>query len=300
MHVVQSIRRRADHRRIIGLAVVAATAVLLSAPTAEARGGFEHTRLTVTGWQRQAATGLPLPNAGDGIGPGSYLLIDQTDGNSYICTANFVWNGVGAKYLGAAGHCFLPEGVQAAPTSNPGKYVTRVQVCVSDCLFGGQLGAVIEGTFVTLGPVAYARQEQGAGNDVGHDFGLVTIPAGTAGVRTSLPVWGGPTGEGTIRLGQPVCLYGNAAGLGEVFATKARAGLGSSTHDGAWFANMPSAPGDSGSAVVNCPGLTGTTAVGILTHLATDGTGVIAGTTVAQAKAMFAADTGKSITLATA
>lgn len=287
-------------RRLVGSLVVLVALASLSAPEAQASdSGFRPARLTVTGWPRLAVPALPGPSAGDGIGPGSYLLIDQTDGNSYICTANFVWNGPrGARYLGAAGHCFLPADQQAAPRANPGKYVTRVQVCVSGCAFGGQLGAVLQGNFVTLGSVAYARQEQGAGNDVGHDFGLVKIPSGTAGVRTTVPVWGGPTGSAPIGFLKPVCLYGNAEGLGEAFATKARAGIGSSTHDGAWYANIPSAPGDSGSALVNCPALVGTTAVGILTHLATDGTGFIAGTTVAQAQAMFLADTGKTITLA--
>lgn len=276
--------------------------VLLAAPAAPAAqasdSGLEPARLTVTGWPRLAGPAIPGPSAGDGIGPGSYLLIDQTDGNSYICTANFVWNGSdGGRYLGAAGHCFLPATAEASPTTNPGQHVTRVQVCVSGCAFGGQLGGVIQGTFKTLGPVVYARQSQG-GNDVGHDFGLVTIPAGTAGVRANVPVWGGPTGSASIGVRNPVCLYGNAGGLGEVFATKARFGLGSSTHDGAWYANIPSAPGDSGSALVNCPGLTGTTAVGILTHLATDGTGFVAGTTVAQAQRMVADDTGRAITVA--
>jgi hypothetical protein len=273
----------------------------LLAPRAEAAPSrWDSAKLDVTGWPVLAAPlALPTPNAGDGIGPGSYLLIDQADG-TFICTANFVWNGPGGeRYLGAAGHCFLPPDVDAAPANDPDRYVSRVQVCVADCLFGGQLGAVIQGTFVDLGPVAYARQSRGD-IDVGNDFGLVTIPAGTPGVRTTVPVWGGPTGSASIGVLSPVCIYGNAMGLGEVFATKARAGLGSSTHDGAWFANIPAFQGDSGSAMVNCPGLTGTTAVGILTHLATDGTGIVAGTTVAQARAMVAAETGMTITLATA
>ncbi len=248
--------------------------------------------------KRRPIRSIASPSAADGIGPGSYLLIDHTDGNSYICTANFVWAGGGQTYLGAAGHCFLPAGVESSPSTDPGKYVTRVQVCVSGCAFGGQLGAVLNGTFADLSPVAYARQEQGAGNDVGHDFGLVTIPAGLLPlVRHNVPVWGGPTGSAPIGVGQPVCLYGNAEGFGEVFLTRARFGLGSSTHDGAWYANIPSFQGDSGSAVVNCPNLQGGSAVGILTHLATDGTGVIAGTTVAQAKAMVLADRGLAINL---
>lgn len=275
--------------------LLAVTALLLSlnavgSPAAQASDGqLRPARLDVTGWTRLAGpTALPGPSAGDGVGPGSYLLIEQTDGNSYICTANFVWAGsTGVRYLGAAGHCFLPPDVEAAPSRNPGRYVKRVQVCVSGCAFGGQLGAVLQGTMRDLGPVAYARQSR-SGEDVGNDFGLVRVPTGMR-TRSAVPVWGGPTGAAPIGFLQPVCVYGNAAGFGEVFATKARFGVGGSSHDGAWFATMPSFQGDSGAAVVNCPGLTGTTAVGVLTHLATDGTGVIAGTTVSRAKAMAAA-----------
>lgn len=278
----------------VALAVVVAF-VGGSVPQAQASdGGLRPARLDVTGWSRQAGPALPGPSAGDGVGPGSYLLIDHVDGNSYICTANFVWRSGTATYLGSAGHCFLPADVEAAPTNDPDRYVTRVQVCVSGCAFGGQLGAVLQGTMQDLGPVAYARQERGK-VAVGHDFGLVTVPAGMP-VRPAVPVWGGPTGVAPIGVRQPVCVYGNAMGLGEVFATKARFGLGSSTHDGAWYANLPAFQGDSGSALVNCPGLSGTTAVGILTHLATDGTGVVAGTTVAQAVAM-AAEAGLDISV---
>lgn len=301
--------RRRTAGAVIGL--LAIVTVVLATPRAEAAPSFVPGRLDVTGWTRQAAPSgravalagpraLPGPSVGDGIGPGSYLLIDQTDGGSYICSANFVWTGGGGPYLGAAGHCFLPQGVDRAPLGAPSTYVSRVQVCVSSCLFGGQLGAVIQGNFATLGSVRYARQSLGNGNDVGNDFGLVAIPAGLQGqIRPSVPVWGGPTGPAsTPGVGKPVCLYGNAGGLGEIFATKARAGVsGAPSADGsAWYATIPSFQGDSGSAVVNCPGLTGGAPLGILTHLATNGTGVIAGTTVSRAKAM-AGEAGLNINI---
>lgn len=304
MRIVGLSHRR---RRVLGtmLGVVALAALVV--PSAQASGPqLTPAMLNVTGWTRLAAPTLAgktlslaeiaSPSAGDGIGPGSYLLIDRPDG-SFICTANFVWrDAAGNRYLGAAGHCFLPDGVDAAPSGDPAhQYSSRVQVCVSGCAFGGQLGTVIVGTPADLGTVAYARQSQG-GVDVGNDFGLVRIPAGL-GVRPSMPVWGGPSGTPTPpSLGQPVCLYGNAAGLGEVFATKARAGVAGVGTANAWYASIPSAPGDSGSAVVNCPALSGTTAVGILTHLATNGTGFIAGTTAARAKAM-ATEAGLTINI---
>lgn len=301
---------RHRHRRVIGLVLALVTVASLGTPVARASdNGLRPAMLDVTGWTRVASPtlagttlagpALPGPSAGNGVGPGSYLIIDQNDGNSYICTANFVWTGGGKTYLGAAGHCFLRAGDEVAP-GNPGSRVDAVSVCVSDCAFGGQLGTVIQGTFANLGAVAYARQSQG-GVDVGNDFGLVEIPTALRSlVRHKVPVWGGPTAAAAIGEDKPVCLYGNAAGLGEVFATKARAGLGASTYPlkGSWYANIPSFKGDSGSALVNCPGLSGTTAVGILTHLASDGSGVVAGTTVARAMQM-ANEVGLSITLAT-
>ncbi|MGQ0832296.1 MAG: hypothetical protein ACT4OV_11510 [Microthrixaceae bacterium] len=302
---------RHRHRRVIGLVLALVTVASLGTPVARASdNGLRPAMLDVTGWTRVASPtlagttlagpALPGPSAGNGVGPGSYLIIDQTDKNSYLCTANFVWRDPsGKKYLGAAGHCFLRSGDEVAPGS-PGSRVEAVSVCVASCLFGGQLGTVITGDIRPLGAVVYARQAIGRVN-VGNDFGLVEIPANlNSFVHHGVPVWGGPTAAAAIGEDKPVCLYGNAAGLGEVFATKARAGLGASTYPlkGSWYANIPSFKGDSGSALVNCPGLSGTTAVGILTHLASDGSGVVAGTTVARARQM-ANEVGLSITLAT-
>ncbi len=289
-------------RRILGtmLGVVALAALIV--PSVEAAGpGFKPAILDVTGWKLAgpstglggvALAGVPLPNSGDGIGPGSYLLIDKADG-SFICTANFVWSGSdGNTYLGAAGHCFLPAGVDHEDT--PG---ATVQVCVSDCFLGGQIGT-LAGTYEDLGEVAFARQSAD-GIDIGNDFGIVKIPQALLGkVRHSVPVWVGPTTSTpqSPTLGSLVCLYGNAAGLGEVFATKARFGIGGVGSADSWSATIPSAPGDSGSAVVNCPGLTGSSPAGLLTHLAIGGTGIIAGTTVVRAQEM-AREAGVTLTL---
>jgi hypothetical protein len=290
-------------RRLLALVLaVAALGTVTSSSVRAASSGSQPLKLDVTGWQ-QAGPALPGPNAADGVGPGSYLLITTTDVSSgspaqFICTANFVWDGKGGPYLGAAGHCFLPEGKDAYVRSDP--YVSAVDVCVSGCAFGGQLGSGFVGTFERLGAVVYARQARN-GEDVGNDFGLVRIPSRLAGmIRPSVPVWGGPTGSAAIGTGAPICLYGNGEGVGEVFATKARAGVGVIEDAGAWFADVPSLPGDSGAAVVNCAvsadGLTGTTALGILTHLV-GGPGAIAGTTVDRAVKMVRQDLGLGIRL---
>ena len=265
--------------------------------------------LDVTGWQRSAA---PLPGAGDGIGPGSYLLI--TIGNAgdhngtYICTANFVWTGGAATYLGAAGHCFLPPDETKSVGSN--RWVEKVEVCTSSCAFGGQLGSVLNGTFADLGPVVYARQKadaldpNGFEDQIGHDFGLVTIPSGLLGsVRPEMPVWGGPTGVNDDR-GGSVCMYGSGFLTGETFATKARTGVRvvELVEDEGWEAQIAINGGDSGSAINMCDtgpeGLEGTDALGIVTHGI--GVGVVPtayamGTTVAEAKKMVLDDLKESI-----
>lgn len=235
---------------------------------------------------------LPTPAAAVNIGPGSHLLIDM-DGGTFGCTANFIWTGAGKTYLGAAGHCFLPAGKTATHGAgadyNPSG--TSVKVCVASCNFGGESGFIITGQLVTLGPVAYARQTQ-AGQDIGNDFGIVEIPSSQAArVRPSMPVWGGPTSVETLSLGEVACHYGNGVGVGEVFPTMARAGVGMNGGNGISFAiNSAAAPGDSGSAVNVCAqegtsGVHGRGAVGILTHLGVS-TGVVLGTTISQAKTM--------------
>src|SRR2546423_995718 len=101
--------------RLIGVLVAAAVLVTAGsyarAADSSSGAGSRPAILDVNGWKHTTA-GAPLPSAADGIGPGSYLLITTTDVSSgspaqFICTANFVWDGTGGPFLGAAGHCFL-------------------------------------------------------------------------------------------------------------------------------------------------------------------------------------------------
>lgn len=228
----------------------------------------------------------PMPASATGLGPGTFLLT-QIAGVTYLCTANWAWTDGAAYYLGAAGHCFLGE----AETSSHGAghdadvSTVKVRACIADCEFSGDLDFLLSGTTVDLGEVAYARQTRG-GVDIGNDFGLVRIPDGLVGeIRSELPVWGRAPAVRGLRAGDVACLYGNGVGVGEVYLTKARSGAGLVTLvDGSWRAAIPSAPGDSGSAVATCSAtLAGTRAVGaigILTHLSSAGT---AGTTIGQA-----------------
>lgn len=256
--------------------------------------------LDVTSWTDRTTTlraQAPMPDQADGIGPGSNLLITRPDG-TYICSANFVWASGSTRYLGAAGHCFLP----AAATSTHGlgadfnaKGVTT-RVCVLACTFGGELSG-LTGTYVTLGAVKYARQT-GSGGDLGNDFGVVEIPANLAAkMRPSMPVWGGPSAVATLKSGETVCHYGNAVGFGEVYPTKARVGVGRGTNPTYWIAATASAPGDSGAALITCVAsgsdVRGSKAIGILTHIA-PAQGIV-GTTMQRAADM-AREAGLNIT----
>lgn len=230
-----------------------------------------------------------VPEAVNGLGPGSMLFV-TTDGESGTagCTANFVWtDGGGTQYLGAAGHCFLGDdaagGRDLDDSSYPSLSDVTVRACV-DCSFGGAiaLSGGVRGKVVELGDVVYARQAADDGTQLGYDFGLVEIPeSAEALVDPSMPTWGGPTAVGQIDGGDTVVQYGNGVVTGETVATKGRTGAGLTQDEeaGAWFAGLPAAPGDSGSAVQVAGGaaetLSGVEAAGVLTHVTTAG---VAGT----------------------
>ncbi|MGH7529302.1 MAG: hypothetical protein ACREMN_02880 [Gemmatimonadales bacterium] len=258
----------------------------------------ERPRVDVTTWEDQTTT-IPLdvvtPEAASNIGPGSAIVITIPDEGRFGCTANFVWSAGGRRYLGAAGHCFLPT--DRAATHGPGADYDAsgvvVQVCVEDCE-GNFRTNLLVGTWVTLGKVAYARQTF-AGEDVGNDFGIVEIPKQVRDlIRLELPVWGGPNGVETLETGDYACHYGHGLGVGEVFPTKARIGVGGGSDDDAWMGDFAGSFGDSGSPLVGCVNdgvgsFEGTGAIGVLTHLGVGFDessvehGVIFGTTTARA-----------------
>jgi hypothetical protein len=217
---------------------------------------------------------LMTPQMASNIGPGSHLIIEMPGEGTFGCTANFVWESGSTRYLGAAGHCFIPAGTTAThgPGADYNAAGVRVSVCVSNCSFGGETGFVLTGDLVTLGAVAYARQTAADG-DIGNDFGIVTIPASLASsIRPSMPVFGGPHTIEEVQQFQPVCHYGNGVLVGETFLTMARVGIGGGSTSTYWLADSLAAPGDSGSALVTCESdgtaFHGRGAAGILTHLA--------------------------------
>lgn len=297
----------------IGLSGAALDDAALDADAAALRSDAVRLRTPISGYtdiddltQAQRDGVPPLPEDAVGIGPGSPILTTIPGEGTFICTANFVYRSGTTYYLGAAGHCFLPEGKKATHGTgadyNAGSVVT--EVCVDFCYFGGQLTGFL-GDFQRLGSVAFARQT-GPGGDIGNDFGVVQVPAGLVGLlRPELPVWEGPTGansnEGT---GQLLAHYGNGIDAGTVFASKGR--LGTSLNDGvsnSWQGNLEINGGDSGSPVVFASAsasndvVTGGAALGIVTHGLITGTVPLAwGTTIGQAISM-ATQANLSLTL---
>ncbi|PSQ36310.1 hypothetical protein BRD11_01470 [Halobacteriales archaeon SW_12_69_24] len=253
-----------------------------------------------------------VPERASGIRPGSQMFIRFPDGSTAGCTANFVWQDTaGDQYVGAAGHCFLPEGTNASENarrsgeSDSEVYdVSQLSVSVcEDCAFGGATGLTVRGRTIELGDVVYARQNLPDGSAVGHDFGLVRIPDGAEAVDPSMPQFGGPTGvsDGAVAAGTPVNQYGAGVGNGEVFASQGSNGVsqGDLGSPESWYAAVRASPGDSGSPLQSTRAgtvLEGELAAGILTHITAAGT---AGTTIGRCVELVATDVGLDIAVVT-
>jgi len=246
-----------------------------------------------------------VPERAEGVRPGSQLFISFPGGTTAGCTANFVWrdaggSGGGDLYIGAAGHCFLPEGANASANAQRAAESDdevfdvsqlSVEIC-TDCTVGGYAGLVgLGGRTVELGEVVYARQALPDGSQVGHDFGLVRIPDAAGDlVDPSLPQWGGPDGvlSGAAPEGSPVNQYGAGVGNGEVYPTQGSSGVsfGEFGTPESWYAGIRASPGDSGSPLVQTETdveSPGGPAAGILTHITAIG---VAGTTMSRCKQM--------------
>lgn len=232
-------------------------------------------KVNVTEWVDETVTVLASVVTGaTGIGPGSPILITIPGEGRFGCTANFVWKSGTRYYLGSAGHCFLPSAKKSTHGEGADYDASgvTVQVCVENCQ-GNFRTALLVGKMVTLGKVAYARQTDPTDTEpVGNDFGVVEIPVEAEHlIRPAMPVWGGPKGFSTVEQGKIACHYGNGVGVGELFPTKARVGVGGGGDDAFWMGDFVGAFGDSGSALNGCEtdGVTivGTGAAGVLTHL---------------------------------
>lgn len=257
------------------LAIGAAPTSLASSSDA-ARPSIEPVRLreNLTGAVDESVTlgaNVPVPAGATGIGPGSRILITIPEG-TFGCTANWVWTDGAQRYLGSAGHCFLPTEATSTHGADADfdPALASVRICIDNCLAGSLLGATIQGAYIPLGPVVYARQ-QVDGVGIGNDFGIVEIPENRWDlIRPSMPVFGGPTSVDANSTLKPLCHYGNGRYVGEAFVTKARAGVSLGGNANQWTGRVLINHGDSGSAIQTCTadadGLHGVGAVGLVTH----------------------------------
>lgn len=290
-------------------------------PTADARdqAALSTPRIRTLEWTHPAGAepGMPdpVPRPEVGIGPGSELFIERTDGSTTTCTANFVWTDQhGELYLGTAGHCVLAEDENAThgPNADTDASNVEVQVAVEHCYLqfffptdepaDCQLG---DGPTATpLGGVAYANRIDT------RDFALIEIPdALVPHVRTDVPRWGSFQGEvGGTDPGDSVGYYGHGIAYGSTPATRGRAGVSFDGHPlrpdaAAWAAQGPVSGGDSGSPVVTLePGgnaLQAESALGIVTHgvgvAVALPTGPVAGPQVAAIEHSVLCNTGLAI-----
>lgn len=258
--------------------------------------------------------GPPVPEDSVGIGPGSTLITnfyDPVEDSTFtgICTAAFVFRDVdtGKVYLGAAGHCFMGSSFTSTHGDDADwdpANTLRVRVCVSTCL-GGVSGlfsaafGVYPGATRDIG-VGEIKLDYARAGGLGSDFGIVEIPPDLFGeIRTDMPVWNGPgTSDPNrrVQIGDQIVHYGNGIVVGETFPTKGRTGVGVTSNDQRWLADLASSQGDSGSAVnIATAGgedvVEGHWAAGILTHLVV-GVGIVGGTNTERAIAMAQQDAG--------
>src|SRR5688500_14580542 len=102
-------------RLIAGVLMIAAAATAEAwwASSSGAAPNATRARIDLTHMVRTTRT-IPLalvtPAMAQNIGPGSHLLIEIPGAGTFGCTANFIWANGAVRYLGAAGHCFIPEG----------------------------------------------------------------------------------------------------------------------------------------------------------------------------------------------
>jgi hypothetical protein len=128
--------RRAGVTLVAAAALIFGQAAGVAGPDLRSAGSTIRPILDLTGYRdatiQALPESLPQPEQAKGIGPGSHLIIRMPNSTTdrsigtYGCTANFIWKATQAKkgqtvtrlFLGAAGHCFLPEGYTA--TNGPG------------------------------------------------------------------------------------------------------------------------------------------------------------------------------------
>ena len=225
---------------LAALALVAMGVMLAAAPGAQADAPY-------------------APADAAAIHPGVQMFTDGAQ-----CTANFIFEGSGATYIGYAAHC-----------AGAGGEATDTDGCVAPALAPGHpveiTGADRPGTLAySSWHTMQSIGEQDPDTCLYNDFALVEIhPDDVASVNPSVPHWGGPVALGTdgTAPGSTVHSYGNSSlRLGiELLSPKTGLSLGTA---GGWthptYTLTPGIPGDSGSGLLDADGR----AVGVLSTLA--------------------------------
>ncbi len=177
------------------------------------------------------------------------------------CTSNFIYtDAAGNYYIGAAAHCFSPDtnsGVDACEARNE---ALGIDVEIENAAFMGSLAYTSWQSMQDRGEVP------GSGACIGNDFALIKIdPRDVDNVHPAARVFEGPTAafKGNANPGDEVFTYGQSP----LSLQQAKSGFIDSLSEDAWtyFVSFesPTAPGDSGSAVLHETGK----ALGVLSGL---------------------------------
>ncbi|MGQ0535483.1 MAG: S8 family serine peptidase, partial [Methanobacteriota archaeon] len=252
--------------------------------------------------------GPMLPENPTGIGPGTHLIFQYPGIPAWRCTANFLFKDVGGTYyLGTAGHCVLPDGMDS--TLDPSYQQPYIQACVESCLGAGlvRINNVLFNLTAAGASVLYGQQAPDPDNNptFGDDYAWITLPASvTPMLRAYEPFWGGPTGIEDPSLGSPLVHYGKGLLVGEFFVTEGRAGISDgSFSDGSYEAVGWVTGGDSGSGALTADFrgnemLLGDKAAGDITHsIVVIGAPLFLGTRVSAALGFLEAATGVELSL---
>jgi hypothetical protein len=179
------------------------------------------------------------------------------------CTANFVFYGGEAVYIGQAAHCAST----GAQTDTDGCTSTSLPLGTEVTVTGAEHpGTLVYSSWVTM----QERGETDADTCAYNDLALVELdPADAGNVNPSIPRWGGPTGVNTAGAPQlsSVYSYGNSELRFGITQLSPKTGISLGDTGDGWEHEVstitPGIPGDSGSAFLDPQGR----ALGILSTL---------------------------------
>ena len=178
------------------------------------------------------------------------------------CTANFIFRGAGATYIGQAAHCAST----GAATDTNGCTAASKPVGTPVTVDGASRpGTMVYSSWLTM----QARGEKNADACAYNDFALVKLhPDDIGRVDPTVPGFGGPSGVGGARGGATVFSSGNSSLRGGLRQLRPKQGLVAQVAGNGWSRSVytvtPGVPGDSGSGFMNGRGQ----AIGVLSTLA--------------------------------